>query len=83
MGRHPHAHAKVLPVVREAAPLVASGALFLPVAAVWDLDDIHAAIEQLERGDLCGGPPAGFRASVFALLDHGDRFGKTGWTTRQ
>jgi NADPH:quinone reductase-like Zn-dependent oxidoreductase len=41
---------KVLPVIREAAPLVASGALFVPVAAVFDLEDIHAAIRQLERG---------------------------------
>ncbi len=41
---------KVLPVIREAAPLVASGALFVPVAAVFDLENIHAAIQQLERG---------------------------------
>jgi NADPH:quinone reductase-like Zn-dependent oxidoreductase len=41
---------KLLPVIREAAPLVASGALFVPPAAVYDLDDIHAAIEQLRRG---------------------------------
>jgi NADPH:quinone reductase-like Zn-dependent oxidoreductase len=41
---------KVLPVIREAAPLVASGALFVAPAAVFDLDDIHAAIEQLGRG---------------------------------
>jgi NADPH:quinone reductase-like Zn-dependent oxidoreductase len=41
---------KVLPVIREAAPLVASGALFVPPAAVFDLDDIQAAIRQLERG---------------------------------
>jgi len=41
---------KVLPVIREAAPLVASGALFVPPAAVFDLDDIHAAIRQLEHG---------------------------------
>ena len=41
---------KVLPVIREAAPLVASGALFVPVAAVFSLDDIHAAIRQVERG---------------------------------
>ena len=41
---------KVLPVIREAAPLVASGVLFVPPAAVFDLDDIHAAIRQLERG---------------------------------
>jgi NADPH:quinone reductase-like Zn-dependent oxidoreductase len=40
----------VLPVIREAAPLVASGALFVPIAAVFDLDDIHAAVQQLERG---------------------------------
>jgi NADPH:quinone reductase-like Zn-dependent oxidoreductase len=41
---------KVLPIIREAAPLVASGALFVPVAAVFDLDDIHAAVEQVLRG---------------------------------
>ena len=41
---------KVLPVIREAAPLVASGALFVPPAAVFDLEDIHAAIRRLERG---------------------------------
>jgi NADPH:quinone reductase-like Zn-dependent oxidoreductase len=41
---------KLLPVIREAAPLVASGALFVPPATVFDLDDIHAAIEQLRRG---------------------------------
>jgi NADPH:quinone reductase-like Zn-dependent oxidoreductase len=41
---------KVLPVIHEAAPLVASGALFVPVAAVFELDDIHAAVEQVVRG---------------------------------
>ena len=41
---------KVLPVIREAAPLVASGVLFVPPAAVFDLEDIHAAIRRLERG---------------------------------
>jgi len=41
---------KVLPVIREAAPLVAGGALFVPPAAVFDLDDIDAAIERLRRG---------------------------------
>jgi NADPH:quinone reductase-like Zn-dependent oxidoreductase len=41
---------KVLPVIREAASLVASGALVVPVAAVFDLEDIDAAIRQLERG---------------------------------
>jgi len=41
---------KVLPVIREAAPLVASGALFVPPAAVFDLDDIDAAVQRLERG---------------------------------
>jgi NADPH:quinone reductase-like Zn-dependent oxidoreductase len=41
---------KVLPVIREAAPLVASGALFVPPAAVFDLDEIDAAIERLQRG---------------------------------
>jgi NADPH:quinone reductase-like Zn-dependent oxidoreductase len=41
---------KVLPVVHEAAPLVASGALFVPVAHVFDLDDIDAAVQQVLRG---------------------------------
>ncbi len=41
---------KVLPIVHEAAPLTASGALFVPVAAVFELDDIQAAIQQVLRG---------------------------------
>jgi NADPH:quinone reductase-like Zn-dependent oxidoreductase len=41
---------KVLPIIHEAAPLVASGALFVPVAAVFELDDIQAAIQQVLRG---------------------------------
>jgi len=41
---------KILPVIREAAPLVASGALFVPIAAVFELDDIQAAIQQVVRG---------------------------------
>jgi NADPH:quinone reductase-like Zn-dependent oxidoreductase len=41
---------KVLPIISEAAPLVASGALFVPVAAVFELNDIHAAIQQVIRG---------------------------------
>ncbi len=49
LGHYDYA-TKVLPVIREAAPLVASGALFVPAAAVFDLEDIHAAIRQLERG---------------------------------
>jgi NADPH:quinone reductase-like Zn-dependent oxidoreductase len=40
----------VLPIIHEAAPLVASGALFVPVAAVFELDDIHEAIQQVVRG---------------------------------
>jgi NADPH:quinone reductase-like Zn-dependent oxidoreductase len=49
LGHYDYA-VKVLPVIREAAPLVASGALFVPVAAVFDLENIQAAIQQLERG---------------------------------
>ena len=41
---------KVLPVIHEAAPLVASGDLFVPPAAVFELDDIHAAVQQLKAG---------------------------------
>jgi hypothetical protein len=39
-----------MPVICEAAPRVASGALFVSIAAVFDLDDIHAAVQKLERG---------------------------------
>lgn len=41
---------RVLPVIREATPLIASGALFVPLGAVFDLDDIHTVIEQVVRG---------------------------------
>ena len=41
---------QLLPVIREAAPLVASGALFVPPAAIFDLGDIHAAVQQLDVG---------------------------------
>jgi NADPH:quinone reductase-like Zn-dependent oxidoreductase len=41
---------KVLPIIHEAAPLVASGALFVPVAAVFELNDIQEAIQQVVRG---------------------------------
>jgi NADPH:quinone reductase-like Zn-dependent oxidoreductase len=41
---------QLLPVIREAAPLVASGALFVPPAVVFDLGDIHAAVQQLDVG---------------------------------
>ena len=41
---------KVLPVIHEAAPLVENGDLFVPIAAVFGLDDIHAAIDQVLRG---------------------------------
>lgn len=41
---------KVLPVIREAAPLVENGDLFVPITAVFNLADIHAAIDQVLRG---------------------------------
>lgn len=41
---------KVLPVIQEAAPLVAAGALTLPVAAIYPLADVQAAIAHLHRG---------------------------------
>jgi len=41
---------KVLPIIHEAALLIASGALFVPVAAVFELDEIQAAIQQVLRG---------------------------------
>ncbi len=40
---------KVLPIIHEAAPLIASGALVVPVEAVFELDDIQAAIQQVLR----------------------------------
>jgi NADPH:quinone reductase-like Zn-dependent oxidoreductase len=41
---------KIVPVIKEAAPLVASGALHVPVEAVYDLADIKPAIAHLRRG---------------------------------
>jgi NADPH:quinone reductase-like Zn-dependent oxidoreductase len=49
VGQYDYA-TKVLPVIREAAPLVASRALFVPPAAVYDLDDIQEAMEHVVRG---------------------------------
>jgi NADPH:quinone reductase-like Zn-dependent oxidoreductase len=41
---------KVLPATREAAPLVASGALHVPVAAIYPLSRIREAVTHLRRG---------------------------------
>jgi NADPH:quinone reductase-like Zn-dependent oxidoreductase len=41
---------KVLPAMRDAAPLVASGALYVPVAAVYPLSRIREAVAHLLRG---------------------------------
>ena len=41
---------KVLPAMREAAPLVASGALHVPVAAVYPLSRIREAVAHVLRG---------------------------------
>jgi NADPH:quinone reductase-like Zn-dependent oxidoreductase len=41
---------KVLPAMREAAPLVASGALHVPVAAIYPLSRIREAVTHLRRG---------------------------------
>ncbi len=41
---------KVLPVIREAAPLVADGALAVPVAGVYALEQIGEAVQHLLRG---------------------------------
>ena len=41
---------KVLPAMREAAPLVASGALHVPVAAIYPLSRIREAVTHLQRG---------------------------------
>jgi NADPH:quinone reductase-like Zn-dependent oxidoreductase len=41
---------KVVPVIREAAPLVADGALVVPVAGVYSLDQIQDAVQHLLRG---------------------------------
>ena len=41
---------KVVPVIREVAPLVADGSLALPVAAVYPLEHIEDAVQHLLRG---------------------------------
>lgn len=41
---------KVVPVIREAAPLVADGSLAVPVAAVYPLEQIGDAVQHLLRG---------------------------------
>jgi NADPH:quinone reductase-like Zn-dependent oxidoreductase len=41
---------KVLPVIREAAPLVADGSLVVPVAAEYPLTQIQDAVQHLLRG---------------------------------
>jgi NADPH:quinone reductase-like Zn-dependent oxidoreductase len=41
---------KVVPVIREAAPLVADGTLVVPVGAMYPLDDIQDAVQHLFRG---------------------------------
>lgn len=41
---------KIVPVIREAAPLVASGALSVPIEATYPMADVQAAIGHLHRG---------------------------------
>jgi NADPH:quinone reductase-like Zn-dependent oxidoreductase len=41
---------KAVPVIREVAPLVADGSLAVPVAAVYPLEQISAAVQHLLRG---------------------------------
>ncbi|QIQ01264.1 zinc-dependent alcohol dehydrogenase family protein [Streptomyces liangshanensis] len=41
---------KTAPAIREAAPLIAAGKLSVPVAGVYSLDEIGAALEHLNRG---------------------------------
>lgn len=41
---------KVVPVIREVAPLVADGALVVPVAGVYPLEDIQDAVSHQLRG---------------------------------
>ena len=41
---------KVVPVIREVAPLVADGSLTVPVAAVYPLEEISDAVQNLLRG---------------------------------
>ncbi len=40
----------MLPAIRAAAPLVASGALHVPVAAIYPLSRIREAVDHLVRG---------------------------------
>jgi NADPH:quinone reductase-like Zn-dependent oxidoreductase len=42
--------AKIAPVISEAVPLIQSGALHVPVAAVYDFTDFERAIAHLKRG---------------------------------
>jgi NADPH:quinone reductase-like Zn-dependent oxidoreductase len=49
LGDYDHV-SKVLPAQIEAAPLVASGALTVPVAAVYPIDKIKEALEHLHKG---------------------------------
>ena len=41
---------KIVPVIREAAPLVADGTLVVPVAGVYPLEHIQDAVQHLLRG---------------------------------
>ncbi|MEV4600091.1 zinc-dependent alcohol dehydrogenase family protein [Amycolatopsis sp. NPDC049253] len=41
---------KVAPAIREVAPLIAAGKLTVPVAGVYPLDEIGAALDHLHRG---------------------------------
>lgn len=41
---------KVVPVIQEAAPLVATGALTVPIEAIYPLADVQAALAHLQRG---------------------------------
>jgi NADPH:quinone reductase-like Zn-dependent oxidoreductase len=41
---------KVVPAIREVAPLIAAGKLTVPVAGVYSLDEIDAALDHLDRG---------------------------------
>jgi NADPH:quinone reductase-like Zn-dependent oxidoreductase len=41
---------RIAPIIAEALPLVGTGALHVPIEAVYDLTDISAAIDHLQRG---------------------------------
>jgi NADPH:quinone reductase-like Zn-dependent oxidoreductase len=47
---HPDIEPKISAALREAVPLVASGAIRLPIAATYPLSSLHEAVLHAQRG---------------------------------